>query len=464
MPYSLAMPTLTSRRRRRVFGFAAFALVGACAGAPAAPPPAPADIPALEARRAQTPDDPAANLRLGEAYYSAKRYGDARAALGRTLLHQSDNTEALIYLGYTYEGLGQFDSARTVYTRIAASNPSGNTKKLINGRLALVAQHQLVYEARQALAQEATLSKTPPPPNTVAVMPFRYTGTDSTYAPLSRGLASLVVTDLSRVHSLRLLERERMQALLDEMKLTEAGQVDPATGARSGHLIGASQVVQGQFDIQPNQVRVNATVVRTNDAGVAATGTGSDRLQALFDVEKQVVFQLLGKMGITLTPGEQTAISERPTRDLEAFLLYSRGLAAQDQGNFGAASQAFSAAAARDPGFSAAGAAAQSSVQASSATTTTPADVVSADLGGGAGAGGGTPAPDLTNTLTNTINNTVGSGATGIIPTGGGTGGTGGTPGGIPPTRPAGVCEAVATCGPQNTGLFGSIIIIITRP
>ncbi|HKR56947.1 MAG TPA: tetratricopeptide repeat protein, partial [Gemmatimonadales bacterium] len=141
MSPSPAMPILTSRPLRRVFGPAVLALAGACAGAPAAPPPAPADIPALEARQAQSPDDPAANLRLGEAYYSAKRYGDARAALGRTLLHQPDNAEAQIYLGYTYEGLGAFDSARTTYTRLAASNPPSAVKKLLNGRLALVAQH-----------------------------------------------------------------------------------------------------------------------------------------------------------------------------------------------------------------------------------------------------------------------------------------------------------------------------------
>jgi TolB-like protein len=336
-------------------------------------------------------------------------------------------------------------------------------KKLLDGRLTLVAQHQLVFEARQALAQEATLSKTPPPPNTVAVMPFRYTGTDSTYAPLSRGLASLVVTDLSRVHSLRLLERERMQALLDEMKLTESGSVDPTTGARSGHLIGASQVVQGQFDVQPNQVRVNATVVRTQDAGVAATGTGSDRLQALFDVEKQVVLQLLGKMGITLTPSEQTAISERPTRDLEAFLLYSRGLAAQDQGNFGAATQAFQAAAQRDPGFSAAGSAAASSQSAQSASTASAGDMAS-DLGGGGlgagagGGGGGGSNPDIGQTLAGGINGAVPSGAGGL-PTGNGNTGSGGTPIVSPPR----LCGAV-TCGPQNTGLIGTIIIIITRP
>jgi len=449
------MPRLTSRLPRRVFGLAALLAAGACAGAPASTAPAPADIPALEARRAQSPDDPAANLRLGEAYYSAQRYPDARAALASSLLHEPGNSEAQIYLGYTYEGLGQFDSARTVYTRLEAAKPSGPVRRLLAGRLALVAQHQMVYDARAALARESTLSKTPPPPNTVAVMPFRYTGSDSTYQPLSRGLAALVVTDLSRVHSLRLLERERVQALLDEMKMSESGRVDPATGARSGHLIGASQVVQGQFDVQPNQVRVNATVVRTSDAGVAATGTGSDRLQALFDVEKQVVFQLLGKMGITLTPGEQTAISERPTRDLEAFLLYSRGLAAQDQGNFNAANQAFSAAAARDPGFSAAGAAAQSSQQEQSASTASAGDVVTADIG----APPSPPSPPITNTLTNAINTTVTSGATGMTP--GGTG-QGVTVGGTPPVQPPNLCGAIL-CNPA-TGLIGTLIIIITRP
>jgi len=452
MRLSFAMPRVAARRR--ALGLAGLLAAGACAGTPGPAAPTPADIPALEARRAQSPDDPAANLRLAEAYYSAQRYPDARAALSRTLLHQPDNAEAQIYLGYTYEGLGQFDSARTAYQRLEATKPSGAAHRLLQGRLALVERHQMIYQARQALAHESTLVKTPPPPNTVAVMPFRYTGTDSTYQPLSRGLAALVVTDLSRVHSLRLVERDRLQALIDEMKLSESGRVDPATGARSGHLIGASTVVQGQYDVNQTQVRMNATAVRTQDAQVASTAVGADRLQALFDLEKQVVFQLLDKLGIQVTPAERVAISERPTHNIEAFLLYSRGLVDQDQGNYAAAAQAFQAAAQRDPGFAAAGAAAQSTEQAQSASTATAPDVVTADLGGLP------PGPPIDQTLTNTINVTVTSGATVINPAGGTGGGTGS---GIPPTRPTGVCPG-NSCNPQNTQLIGSLVIVITRP
>src|SRR2546423_6806541 len=171
-------------------------------------------------------------------------------------------------------------------------------------------------------------------------MPFRSTATDSTRRPLERALAAVVVTDLSRVRRLRLVERERLQVLLDEIHLAASGRVDPTSGARSGRLIGAGQGVQGQFaDLPSAPFRMDAAVVRASDAQVAATGTGSDQLRALFDIEKQVVLQLLDRMGITLTPAERAAISERPTRDIQAFLLYSRGLEAQDRGDFRSASQ-----------------------------------------------------------------------------------------------------------------------------
>jgi len=53
---------------------------------------------------------------------------------------------------------------------------------------------------------------------------FRYLGTDSTMLPLERGIAQLVVADLGKVHSLKLLEREEVQALVDEMRLAESGR------------------------------------------------------------------------------------------------------------------------------------------------------------------------------------------------------------------------------------------------
>jgi hypothetical protein len=175
----------------------------------------------------------------------------------------------------------------------------------------------------------------------------------------------------------------------------------------------------------------------------------------LFDLEKSVVFQLLAKMGVLLTPAESIAISERPTRDLQAFLLYSRGLEAQDRGDFGAASVSFRAAARRDPSFQAAAQQAQSSEAAQTAGGTGDADIATI-------VGGGTPASQpsslASNSLTLAINNAVPSGASivDVTPTTGSI---------TPPSRPDPVCEVAGCQGPGgNPGLIGTIIIIIRRP
>ena len=449
---------MMTSRSRALAATVVCAVLAACAtGGARSGALSPADVTVLEAQRAQQPTNPDVNLRLAKAYYAANRFADARAALATVLLQQPDNRIARAYLGFTYEGQEQFDSARAVYSALLSGRPGGEVSRLLNGRLALLARRELHATARASLAREVELSRTPPDPNTVAVFPFRYTGQDSSLRPLERGLAALVVSDLSHVRSMRLVERERLQALLDEMQLTASGRVDPATGARSGHLVGAGQVVQGQFQDLPGAVRLDATMVRATDAQVAATGSGRDQLTQLFDLEKSVVFQLLSKMGVPLTPAESIAISERPTRDLQAFLLYSRGLEAQDRGDFRVASANFRAASQRDPSFQAAAQQAQSSDAAQAAGGTPDNDVAS--IVGGAAPEASAAGSLGSNSLTVAINNAVPSGAAivDLTPTTGSIAN--------PPTRPDPVCEVGRCEGPGgNPGLIGTIIIIIRRP
>jgi hypothetical protein len=246
-----------------------------------------------------------------------------------------------------------------------------------------------------------------------------------------------------------------VQVLLDELQLVEKGSVDAATGARSGRLVGAAQVVQGQFTTGPAaQLRIDATVVRASDVQIAAAGSSADRLQALFDIEKAVVFQLLDKLGITLTPAERVAISERPTRDLQAFLLYSKGLEAQDRGDFVAAAQAFQRAAGIDPGFRAASQQAATTQDAQAATTAPATDIATPLPAAGPGplVAPGTP------TLFNAINGAVPSGA--VVLQGNAAGG----PSGPPPSDPNRICEGANCAGPALSTLVGTIIIIVTRP
>jgi TolB-like protein len=338
----------------------------------------PEAIPRLEEARARRPADAVALGRLGVAYFKAERFADARQALDSAVARDPRNGIAAIFLGMATEAIGDFPAARRAYEHYVAIARSGELRETARRRLALVGRHEMEFQARQALAQEASLSRLPPDANTIAVMPFSYSGTNPQIRPLTRGLAQLVVTDLAKSRQIRVLERERMQAILTEMRLSDSGGVDPRTALRSGRLLRASRVVQGAIAERGSNLRVDAAVVDVATAGVAGSAGAADALDRLFDLEKQVVFSIFTSLGIQLSEQERAAISQRPTQNVQAFLAYSRGLEAEDRGDFNGAREAFGEAAGLDPTFRAAAQGAASAGDLSIAAQQTTAQVEAA--------------------------------------------------------------------------------------
>ncbi len=364
-------------------------LLGACAPALKSPVLTPTDVTVLEAQRIRSPSDPDVLTRLGVVYYQSQKYVQARDVLTAAVKLNPGSFSAAVYLGLTQEALGELSPARDAY-RLAQALPdlSRSQRTEIENRLTVLDQLVLRASARAAIAQEAVLSQTPPAANTVAILPWTYLGRNEELRPLERGMAHLLVTDLSKISHLKLVERERAQALTDELKLGASARVESSTAARSGHLLGAERVLQGAIRELPNDgtIRLEANVVDTKNAQISARENVSDRLQALFAMEKQLVVRLIDLMHIEVSPAEFRALSERPTSDLQAFLAFSRGLLAEDRGDFLQANRAYLDAMARDPNFVAASRRASNSARisrASATTTATLAQQANPDRNGG---------------------------------------------------------------------------------
>ena len=435
------------RRFPRILPLAlAVTLLGGCAAGTAGNRVAPNDVPALEAQVQQRPTDGVLLTRLGVAYYGQHNWARARDALKAAVALDASNYRGLVYLGLTYEELGSLDSARASYTQARLRARGNRQRGELDNRLTLLTHKELSVAAKNAIAQESTLSQTAPQANTIAVFPFRYLGTDTTMIPLERGIAQLVVADLGKVHSLKLLEREQVQALVDEMRLAGSGRVDPATGARSGRLLRAQNVVQGSIQ-QPSaaSVQLDANAINSVDANVAASGSAGGAMDQLLDAQKQLVMQLLDRLGVAVTPAERTALEERPTKNLQAFLMYSRGLAAEDNGDFSGAANFFGQASRMDPSFHDTGSHAASSQAMSSASGASGDQVAGGDQGGG---GGGN-----SRDLADAINPSSGSQTDQHSDAGGS----------LPGIR-AGLPESQGNDNVIPGVLTGTIIIIIPRP
>src|SRR5947209_5082414 len=85
------------------------------------------------------------------------------------------------------------------------------------------------------------------PSTTIGVLYFDYAGKNAELAPLSKGLAQMLISDLAAVDTVRVVEREQLQAVLDEQKLSHSGKIDTRTAARIGKLLGARYLVLGTY-------------------------------------------------------------------------------------------------------------------------------------------------------------------------------------------------------------------------
>jgi TolB-like protein len=335
----------------------------------------------LEAERTRRPQNVAALRALGVAYYRAKRFGDARTVLDQARrLDPKDGVSAL-YAGLSAEALGDLTHAKAAYNAYLSVGRTRKVKNEIQARLVALAREEALAAARAAVANEARLSQTPGSPRTIAVPPLTFSGTDSSLKPLERGMADLMITDLSRSAQLTVVERDRMQALADEIRLSAAGAVDSSTAVRAGRLIQAGNLVNGAIVQQGSQLRMDARVVNVSSGAIGEPASVQNSLDALFAMEKQLVFQVFDRLGVTLTPAERQLVERRPTQNMEAFLAYSRGLMALDDGRFQDATRFFDNARTLDPGFGAAAARYQA-VQAAAASGDASASSIEASATG----------------------------------------------------------------------------------
>src|SRR5688572_6694876 len=84
----------------------------------------------------------------------------------------------------------------------------------------------------------------------------------SDYEPLTKGVAAVLGEELQSNDSIRVIEREFLQQILEEHKLTTTKQVDPSTAVQLGKLLGARYMIFGGFLVDmKGRLRITARAV-----------------------------------------------------------------------------------------------------------------------------------------------------------------------------------------------------------
>ncbi len=192
-------------------------------------------------------------------------------------------------------------------------------------------------------------------PTAVMVLYFDNDTGSAEYDNLAKGLADMMITDLTAVPSLRIVEREKLEALLKELKLQRRKYFDPKTAQRIGKGTGAAYAVTGSFlSIEPN-IRLDVRMIKIDSGVVVKSASVTGTKDKFFDLQQQLTGKLIEALSGVLAVGDaaKAAAAARSNRvdDLGVVLAYSKGLDASDRGDLDGASKQLQKVVAASPEF-----------------------------------------------------------------------------------------------------------------
>jgi TolB-like protein len=193
----------------------------------------------------------------------------------------------------------------------------------------------------------------------IAVLPFNNGGSygqgKEDFDALERGIAGMMISELSQNPAARLVERQDVQRLVDEQNLGAQGRVDPQTASKIGKLVGARYMVMGTFVDFYGDFRVDVRLINTETGEVVKTESERMQRDHMFDIIRSIATRLMKDANLPALQrsGASGASEQRMGRQVptEALTYYSRALLYSDHGQKDKAVEMFNRALAIFPGF-----------------------------------------------------------------------------------------------------------------
>jgi TolB-like protein len=193
--------------------------------------------------------------------------------------------------------------------------------------------------AQEIIQNEKTL-KPPEVKNTLAVLYFNNQTGRSEFDPLQKGIALMLITDLSKIENLQVVERVQLQALIRELGLGASGLVDSANAPRVGKLLQARWLVGGDINKGTlEDLRVKSDVAEVQTQNILGHPFSEGKPQDLVQLEKNILFEIIKLLKFEPTAKEAENLKVPCSMNLQALMALFKGVDASDQGNYASAAE-----------------------------------------------------------------------------------------------------------------------------
>jgi|GEM_PF-2896060 len=187
---------------------------------------------------------------------------------------------------------------------------------------------------------------------TVAILNFQSnTGDESIDAMLSTGSAETIITDLSVIEEITVVERKRIRDVMNEIELGMTGMIDDQTVQQAGQLLGVQYILVGHWQKFGKQFRVNARLVEVESGRIVVSIKETGNENSVFDLQDNISEQILSNLEISISESEKVKIHQKETVSIKAYKEFSKGLREYDKGNRSATNYHMQKALEYDPNY-----------------------------------------------------------------------------------------------------------------
>ena len=168
---------------------------------------------------------------------------------------------------------------------------------------------------------------------TIAILYFDNSSNNPQLDPLKKGLADMLISDLSNLNMLRVVEREKLEEVMAELKLSSSKDFDAGTRQKLGKLLGAETILFGSYFEMIGQFRMDARIVKTETGEILKSEGVSGATADFMKLEKQLVWKIARGLDVRFSDKEEAAIMASEQVSYKATLAYADGLELFDNGD-----------------------------------------------------------------------------------------------------------------------------------
>jgi curli biogenesis system outer membrane secretion channel CsgG len=145
---------------------------------------------------------------------------------------------------------------------------------------------------------------------------------------LGKAISAMLVTEFSGREGLQVVERQQLNALLDEQDLGVSGRLNEEDAVEIGRLLGVQYVLLGQVTSIVDQLRMDIRAVDVETSEIVTVLKKSDRTSELFAVVVQLADDFSAELNLA-PPSQRPEVEAIPVR---ATIEFSRALDFEDRG------------------------------------------------------------------------------------------------------------------------------------